>query len=291
MDRLEALTRLGLDEFASRDHINDAWRNAMKAVHPDSGTAPDPAMTVLLNEARTVALGALPNGNGAALVPIETVMDLVRARPEPGPTSAQRAAEQTFTKVVMHHVGGLAYRKRQRVILASVTAGVTALLGLGAAFGRFGYDTEMWKAVLGGFTAAGAALSAGIGIVAWRVSAMERTLKLDLAETAETLSDRTAYIDVLDEIGLGEFWSRQELLDVLGQWDVPTDAGVRRVGLLGTLFGPPYRAVPLAHTAAEIGPVDFARLLTTKGVELELVEERRMERSDGRTAYGYARRN
>jgi hypothetical protein len=51
----------------------------MKAVHPDSGSAPDTALAVLLNQARAVALAGMPEPT-TALVPLETVMDLVRAQ-------------------------------------------------------------------------------------------------------------------------------------------------------------------------------------------------------------------
>lgn len=245
-------------------------------------------MAVTLNSARAVALSALPptgSMDSTALVPFDQVMALMKAKPPGGPTPAQQASERAFNNVVMHHVGTLAFRKRQRAILASLGAGLTAVLGLITAFAKFGYDTDTLRPMFGAFTAMAAIGSAGVALLAWRIASMERALKLDLEEAAETLSDRSAYLDVLDEIGLGTHWTRQELLGAVEEWEIPAVAP-RRNGFLG----PRYVAVPLALTAHEIGAVDFSRLLLAKGLELELIEERQALGQDGRPSFGFARR-
>lgn len=289
MDRQEALLRLGLTEAASADDINRAWRQAMKAVHPDTGSNPDPALTVLLNDARAVALAGRPQDVGQ-LVPLSAVRELIKADMAVS-GATERASERTLRKITMHHVGGLAFRKRQRTILASVSAGVTVILGAITAFGKLG-DSEDWvvmyQPLFGVATGVGLLLTSFVAVAAWRVTTMERTLALDLEEIADTLDDRTAYVDVLEEIDVGKFWTRQELLAAVEQW-ARREPGARRGGAMSAFIGPAYSAVPVSHVAAEIGPYDFVKLLLAKGQELELIKEREMVREDGRAVYGYER--
>jgi hypothetical protein len=286
MDLTEAFARLGLETTATRDEIDAAWRQAMKAVHPDTGTAPDGNLAVVLNQARATALSAVAVPS-TELVPLAAVMELVKAQQPAQMERAARASDQALKSVVMHHVGGLAYRKRQRAILASIGAFVTVVLTLLAAVNRI--VPEDSQAFYGFLAAFAAVLTALVGLGAWRLSAQERTLNLDLEEAAETLSDRAAYLDTIDEIGLGAVWTRQELHAALQGWEVPEVRNSTHGPSLG-FFGPPYRSVPLAHTAAEIGHVDFGRLLVAKGIELDLVQEDAFVREDGRTSYGFRRK-
>jgi hypothetical protein len=292
MNRAEALTRLGLDFDATPAEIDRAWRSAMKRVHPDSGSDPEPALVAALNEARQVALAAAAS-TATALVPRDSAYELVRS----DPTLAMHAAtsERALRTVVMHHVGHLAYQRRQRTILAGLTGGGAALLALIGALTRFDPYVVPPSLVLS-MSALLATVSALFGVLAWRTAAIERRLQLELDEVAETLSDRAALADTLTELGLQSFFTRGELHAAISHWAAgvhvarrdrgPTVASSVREVLLPV--GARYRSVPLAHTAAVIGAVDFAKLLIAKGVELGMLIEDERVTGNGEV-YGYTR--
>jgi hypothetical protein len=282
MERLEALTELGLDGSATREQIESAWRGAIKVVHPE-GTHPDPDAARRLNEAREVALVGLEGSAGDALVRLSEVMDLVRAQAQQ--PVAVAGAERALRRVVMHHVGLLAYRKRERTVLAAISGGLAAALGVITAIIR-AYDSTRY--LLGFVAATLGLLAAVLGFLAWRVSIAEQTLRLQLEEAAETLSDRAAFVDTINEIGLGRFWTRADLHGALDRWEIPDGPWDRTRGSIVGL-GPSYRSVPLARTAERIGPVDFGRLLVAKGIELGLIEESATTDGNGIVGYGYSR--
>jgi hypothetical protein len=263
----------------------------MKVVHPDVGIRPNDEMAKRLNEARQVAL------SGVAEPASELVLRSEAAQLDfPGhtPTTApERPSERAMRSVVLHHVGQLAYRKRQSVVLAGAMAVVAACLGLISALGKFEFDStaltyRYWSIVLG-------ILAAAIALVAARIAGLQRKLEVELDEVGETLSDRAAISDAFSEIGVSGFFTRADLHTELEKWRPVTSAERRPTSFLlgalrslGVLHGPTYTSVPLAHTAEKIGPVDFGKLLLTKALELNMVEEAQ-DYSSGELVYGYRR--
>ena len=97
MERSEALVELGLDTTATKEHIEAAWRSAIKVVHPE-GTRPDPEAARRLNEAREVAIAGLAKDLGGALISLSDVMDLLVRSQSLQPAAAQTRAEQTLNR-------------------------------------------------------------------------------------------------------------------------------------------------------------------------------------------------
>ena len=179
----------------------------MKTVHPDTGSAPDDALATLVNQARAVALATLKAPSND-LVPFQTVLELAQAQPRTKTSPEARASERAVKRVVMHHVGELAFRRRQQSILAAIAAGMTTVLTLVAAVNKLAPNTEYGRNWVVALAVASAAGTVFLGLMAWHSAARERTLRLDIEEAALTLSDRAAYLDTLDEIGLDAFWTR-----------------------------------------------------------------------------------
>lgn len=287
MNRAEALARLGLDADSTAEEIERAWRAAMKHVHPDTGARPDGELAVLLNQAKAEALAALPKPT-TDLVTLEAIAELVRAQQQAAVAGAT-ASDRAMKQVVIHHVGGLALRRRQRATLAAASAGIAAILAvIGALVKATPNSLDVYKPILFFLGAMFGVLSAALGVMAWRVSTAERALQLELDDVGETLSDRGAVADTLTELELGDFFTRVQLREAIDTWQIDeTLIGPRypRSPLVGTV----YRSVPLSHTAHTIGPVDFGKLLLTKAVELGLLVDDQNVDAEGKRQYGFRR--
>jgi hypothetical protein len=277
MDLVEARKVLGVDPTASRDEIDAVWRAAVKKIHPDSnGNKQDSSeQTAVLNQAHDLALDAAA---GTDLAVREMRADLDRFREE---EVRRRDSEQALKKIVMHHVGDLSFRKRQRMTVAAVSGGIAVVLGLisGLSSGFPSLRAGLGITALF-FTLVGAAAAA----FAWGLSTQERFLELDLEEAGETLSDRAALAGTLDELELEGTFSRDDLHQSIAEWKVPhVDRGAP------AFVASRQRARPLAATANRIGPRDFGRVLLAKGIELELIAEEVTTKEDGTRLYGYRR--
>jgi hypothetical protein len=306
MDRAEALKRLALHPTATRDEADAAWREAMKVVHPDSGSAPDEAMARILNEARDVASGR----TSQALVPIEAIGALITTLQASQATAGlEKASDKAVTQVVTHHVGELAHIRRGRAGVAVVGGGlaaITAVLRATAVTGVLTTAEAVWWAV--GIAALGV-LSASFGVAAWALVSREQLLQLEVEDASDALSDKSVYVDALDEIGLGQVWTRNDLTHAVARWihtwasgEGPYSYGEpdRHAQWFRTLARLPLRTpsryrrlrrrrgqVSLAETAYRVGPVDFTRLMVTKGLESGLLAETSFTDQDGRRRYGF----
>lgn len=235
----------------------------MKTVHPDTGNGGrDDELAARLNQAHDLVLGAAP-GSDLAVVTIRRELDLYR-------DEARRRidSEQTFKKVVMHHVGNIAFRKRQRALAAAVSTGIAAVLGLMSALTQ---NFETLGPPLGIAAGISAIIGAITGIRAWMLSTRQRFLELDLEEMGETLSDRSTISATFDELGIHGDFDRDELQAAVGNWGTTDRPDF--VTNLAHSPGPHRRSIPLSETAGQIGPVDFSRLFLAKALELGLVSE------------------
>ena len=112
-------------------------------------------------------------------------------------------------QVVIHHVGGLAFRRRQRATLAAGSAGIAAVLAVIGALVKATPDgLDTYKPILFSFAAVFGVLAAMLGVMAWRINTAERGLQLEPDDVSETLSDRGALADTLSELELPDFFTR-----------------------------------------------------------------------------------
>ena len=287
----EGLARLGLQMGATREQIDDAWRTAMKVVHPDVGVTPDEVMAQQLNEAREAALRPLSVRTSDALVPLASSGSIV----EPG-TSAELPSQRAMRSVVMHHVGRIAYRKRQAAVAAGLSALVGAVLALTSAFAKFDFESTRQAVRYWGFGLW--VVAAVVGMLAVRIAGLQRSLEMELDEVGETLSDRAAVSDTFREIELPMFFTRADLHDALERWRPDPAVAARQprrrplielLAAMAVISAPTYRSVPLARTARRIGPVDFGKLLLAKALELGMVQEDHHPEDTGDLTYGYRR--
>lgn len=287
MDRLTALAYLGVDETATKDDIDTAWRGAVKRAHPDTGSDSDASQVMRLNEARAIALDGLSD-SGGELITQPAIREMVRLQQEM--TATASASDRAMKQVVMHHVGSLALQRRQRATFAIISGVVAAVLALIGAVARATPEEFAWHNLLftlAGVLGVGAAL---LGLLSWRMKFREQRLEMEIEDAAETLADRGALAATLTEIGLGDFFTLPDLQRALADWG-SEEKGFppRPASPLSFLAPPTYRSVPLSQVAALIGPVDFGKLLIAKGKESGLLEESE-RRSDGESkAYGYRR--
>lgn len=290
MERDEALARLGLRESAERAEVDAAYKAAMKIVHPDVGASPDRRLAALFNEARDAALSDQGKSSTALVETRRAASDqLLRSG------TAKAAPQLVLDTVVKRHAGSLALVKRQRWTAAAILTCLGVLAALVAAFGPFD-ATTLERIFVGAVAALCTAAAAAVGSAALRVHHHERQMALELEELGHTLSDRVAVSDTLDELRLGEFWTRAELHAALRHWRVRrtrVDGNSRllRVRTLSPLLGrsPLSRSVPLPETVRRIGAVDFARLLMANSLELGLIEETNGGEGGRRATWGYRR--
>jgi hypothetical protein len=83
----------------------------------------------------------------------------------------------------------------------------------------------------------------------------------------------------LRELKLEGFFTCRDLQVAVGEWSKRD--GIARAGLAG--------GVPLSSVAREIGPIDFSRLLLTKGIESELLLNAEAPGGGDRIRYGFRR--
>lgn len=192
----------------------------------------------------------------------------------------RRTTERVLKRIVTHHVGQMAYRRRRRVQTAIVSAGIAAFLGLLAALGNVPDPYAGIRLALGILAVGGAAVAGATGLMAWAAASAERLLEVEISEAGEVLSDRGDFSATLDEIGVPDFFERSNLETMVGQWEQKPHPPDLLAGNRGQR--------PLSETAARIGRVDFVRLLLAKGLELTLLEEAVGDDS-GQRIYGYRR--
>jgi hypothetical protein len=257
VNRKEALSKLELDVGASREAIDAAYRSQMKVVHPDSGVAPNPELARELNTARDIAQAG---ASSAALVPIDTVMDLVRTATGPLLQAARADSSRTA-------VDGVRRNGRR----------------------PGGIDSVPSFAIFGVYATA-------LGLLAWWSSTREQAVRLEIEDAAETLADKGTLIQALDEIGVGEHWTRNTLRSAIARWyasgeDRDEAHGHRPLSRPPLPFPFPSAAIamgePLRVTAARIGDVDFERLVTAKGLEAGVIVEDEIRGESGRPEFGY----
>jgi hypothetical protein len=278
MDHDEALGVLGLSPGASRAEIEAAFRGAMKVAHPDSGPDSDEAAARRLNEAREKALEALQPST--ALVPVE-VRDLVRAATYGQSQVAKaNAADKAVRQVVLHHIGELAQIRRRRTAAAALSGGIAAVLVVMRLSNTLVPESRIQQILIGVAIATLSLAAAVLGCWAWLVSSRETLLELRIEEAAETLADKATVMDSVAEIALSGTWSRAELIEGVRAW-------IQRHEQPDVTLASGAGSIPLVTLAADIGAVDFARLLTAKGLESGIIEEYSGVDSQGRPHFGF----
>lgn len=285
MDREQALAYLSLDGTATKVDIETAWRNAMKAVHPDASGGGDSSRAAMLNEARGIALDGLSDSS-SEIVTRRDLQELVQAQAQQ--VTAVQESEKAVRQVVMHHVGALALQRRQRTSLAIASGGLAAVSALVGALLKGTPEPLMWRSLLLSTAGLFAILGAILGLLSWRQRFLEEELKMNIEDAGETLADKGALAGTLDELGLGSFFSQADLREALSDWNGQLDeAPLRRVSLL--FPGRAYSSVPLSFVAQQIGAVDFCRLLLSKGLASGLLQEETRPIEQGKSEYGYRR--
>jgi hypothetical protein len=193
-------------------------------------------------------------------------------------------------------------------LAALVGTGITALIAFSKTLGldvigservRIGSDTFVDRhllpdAVRIGLTYAFAAASAILGLLAWRASARVTWLETALEDAGDEFSDRNSYLQMLDEVrrnsDLGFDWSRSELMAAVADWAAsartPRRAGLVLSAMRRLLFPGPRQGIPLREIANIVGRADFTNLIIAKGLERELLIERRVT-GDGHMQYRY----
>lgn len=219
----------------------------------------------------------------------------------------QHDTARVLQEVVRHQTSALKHAKRQVALAAVVGTGLTALIALSKTLGLDVVGTErvssttfvdrhlLSDAARVALTYAFAAISAILGLLAWRASARVTWLETALEDAGDELSDRNSYLELLNEVrsrsDLGVEWTRNQLMDAVEEWassaDKPRRAGLVLSAIRRLVFAAPRQGVPLREIANLVQRADFTNLIIAKGLERELLTEQRVT-NDGRVQYRYS---
>jgi hypothetical protein len=285
MTREEALAILDVSADATAEEVEIAFKAAIKSAHPDTASNGGSQRVDRLVQARSV----LQKADSTDLVPLSTVAGLVESLNSMAFAPQREAhADRAVKHVVMHHVGRLASVRRSRTALAVTSGGIAAVVTILQATTKFGVSgsvneetqaTALITAAIGALIL----IAAGVGLLAWRAGGEEKILKLELEGAAETLSDKATIFETLSEIAaagglaLESGWTRQTLIDAISAWCADDGGATEERPRPRAIFRSRVpEAVPFHVIARTIGAVDFARLITAKGLEQQIVKEARV---------------
>ena len=220
---------------------------------------------------------ALEHVTGQGLVTRKAIALMLRSQSELAKVSQE--SEATLSRVVVHHLGKLAAARNRRLTISGLGTVIGLLL---AAIGAVVRSETLppLQAVLIPLGTLLAICSLVIGAMALLNKEREERLRIEIEEAAETLSDRAALVGTLAELGLDGFFTREDLQEEIYYWsEMDNEIEVIR-----------FRdRVPLSRAAAKIGPVDFARLLLSRGLESGMIVEAEESDDHYEIQYGYRR--
>jgi DnaJ-like protein len=271
----DAFATLGLDITASAAEIDAAYRRLVREAHPDTGGSVE-AMA-RLNEAREVALQATTT---TALVPVDFLRALA-TRDERAEKKAEQkqVAESTQRQVVSHAIG----RTRALRRLAALTSGSSAALGAFVQLLRS-------DVIPGGLPAQYLPLIPMLLICAGIFGAMyvvirlaTDTLKATIEDIGESFQDKDVLLDVLQEIlsggRLSGWWTKWQFYSAIREWAGPRRGPIAAALLGSAMFPSVLFSSSIPRLSRTLGPVDFARLVITRALAADVLEEK--ERFDG----------
>jgi DnaJ-like protein len=261
MDGGEAYGVLGIDEGASREEIESAYRRAAKLAHPDVAGG-DRDRWDLLIEARDLLLGA----RGGDLVPVHVAVELARVQEKALIRIDERheragATQGEVQSVVRRHTSNLDRRQRAAWAAGIFSGGIALAVAVLRAVVLTGPSAEQ-NAVFATMIAVFALAAAGAGAVGFVARTRAEHLRHMIEDVTNQLSQRAQYLRVLTEIrqasGREPPWEAESFDEAIDEWTDVVGRGER---------------ASLAFTASRIGPRDFGRLVVAKGLELGVLEE------------------
>lgn len=265
---------LELSPGASDEEVKRAYRRLARQAHPDTSEKPDAKRLQQLGEARDIALDPVPGQELATRADLELIL-----RQQGALENAFRETEATLSRVVVHHVGKLARERNRRLTIS----GLGTIVGLLIATVGAMLQSEAVPASQVVLIPIGSMLafcSLVTGAMALLSKEREERLRIEIEDAAETLSDRGALMGALAELGVDGFFTREDLQESIYYWS-ETDNEIEVIRFRDR--------IPLSTIAAKIGPVDFARLLLSKGLESGMIVESEEPGDRDEVQYGYRR--
>jgi uncharacterized membrane protein (DUF2068 family) len=221
LSRREALALLGLAGDPSDAEIEAAIHRRLLETHPDRGGTERDFSTVL--EARE-ALSKRSGDQSTTLVPVEQstmLPDIVEKR-EAVASQRERSAAVT-SQLVRAQVTRLAANRQAANLVAYLGSGVTAL---GIAVRTLGSVTarQTWPPDL---TLAAGIIAVGFAAVSFAIKGKIVTVEQAIENASETLADRAAFVDVVQELAYATRLEADRMLDVFTKLDsAGSDTGV-----------------------------------------------------------------
>jgi hypothetical protein len=262
MTKKEAYDLLKIPGDASRAEIDAAFRKASKTTHPDTERGHRDQWDRIL-QARDLLIEP---SNGQAVVPLDTALELARTQERAIVRHEQVrrhevASERAMHAIVRRQTSRLDERRRTAWAFGVSAGGIGALVLLLRAVALTGLgDMENGIVVVAiSILSIGAGVAAAVG---WVYRTRAERIGHFVEDATTQLSNRGQYIQVLSEIeregGHIPPWRLDELEEAVDEWSL--QVGIHELG-------------SLASSALRIGHRDFAQLLITKGVELDLLAE------------------
>ncbi|HEX6153304.1 MAG TPA: J domain-containing protein [Solirubrobacterales bacterium] len=283
----DAYRLLGIGPDATDEEIRTQFRQLARRAHSDHGGA-DAAMA-RLNEAYAIVKESREGANGALLprqdLDLATTASAEMARKEELRDDSRRA----FDSAIRHRTSRLKQAQRQGTWAAIASGGLGVVIALMRTLQLDTVDTfegeEIWLTSTTRLLLIliCLSLSAIFAFLAWRASLRASWFETALEDFSDSLSDKNSFLRLIGilrtEAGLPERWTRDDLIDSISHWSEGKRPMRSRLlvaesimGLISPRAG--HEEIPLEDLANVAGPVDTARLIISKGLERELIDEK-----------------
>ena len=283
----DAYRLIGIDPDATDDEVRTRYRHLARRAHSDHGGAD--AEMARINEAYAIVLESREGASGDLL--LRRNLDLTtRASAEIARKEELREdSRRAFDGAIRHRTSRLKQAKRQGTWAAIASGGLGVIIALMRTLQLDTVDTfegeEVWLTSTTRLLLIliCLSLSALFAFLAWRASLRANWLETALEDFSDSLSDKNSFLRLISilrsEAGLPERWTRDDLTESISHWSAGKRPMRSRLLVAESIMGlisprARHEEIPLEDLANVAGPVDTARLIISKGLERELIDEK-----------------
>ncbi|HRG01126.1 MAG TPA: DnaJ domain-containing protein [Bacteroidia bacterium] len=259
---------LKLSITATKEQVEESYKTLIKAHHPDK-TNGDGAKAAEINEARETAINYLTETN-SSLALIRQFTDIIKVDNIAIQKRIEYKKDSDAIISKIYRRQGSKYKKyKQLAKFSGIASGAMALVTSKL--------VPLFEGILGQhpiYSAAFGILAFTAGFYYLMFNSMAERIQDSIDDLKDSLDDKANYIDILTSIllnqkNLNEIITRREFERIIQDW-LDEDRPVRLERLELHLL---IDKDSLNRIARRIGKTDFSKLLISKGLEKEILEE------------------
>lgn len=294
----DAYRLMGLRHGASSEEVKKRYREMAHLAHPDQGGT-DTEMAELADAYASIRAS---RDEAGVVIPRNQSDPMVRASAELARKEELRNDSQTaFDAAIRHQTSRLKQAKRQGTWIALASGGLGVIIAFMRTLNLDSFDNFEGREVrwISSSTRLSLiliclAISGVFAFLAWRASLRATWIETALEDFSDNLSDKNSFLRLIgllsSEANLPSRWTRDDLTRSISLWSRRDRSRHRQLLVARSILGlVSARAgqdeIPLEELARVAGQVDTAKLIISKGLERELIEERPVP--DDPHAYAY----